>query len=369
MRGLELAEKSLDPAGQLRLIGQLHMFHRRGGNFDRMLAFAQRSETVARAIADPIAAATANVLLGVSHHLIGNQAEARAHIEKALAQAPVADSAKARRFGFYHERARIVLARSLWLMGYPDRALEIARQTVRGLAATEPVSVCIALIWAACVFRWTGDLRSAEDCNDRLIRYADQQSLTPYRAVGQGLKGELLIERGEIDRGMDLLCRSLAILDSEGYQLYTTEFKSALAGGLAKMDRHSEALLTIDKAIADVRRHGDMSMPELQRIRGEVLAKTADEVGAEEAFRRAEELAEQQSALSWRLRASSSLARLQSRQGRREQARKGLADTYARFGEGFETADLKAAERLLKNLAHKKAGDLPTRRTTRAGNS
>jgi hypothetical protein len=36
------------------------------------------------------------------------------------------------------------------------------------------------------------------------------------------------------------------------------------------------------------------------------------------------------------------LARLQFRRGRREEAREALAETYARFSEGFDTADLKA---------------------------
>jgi hypothetical protein len=48
--------------------------------------------------------------------------------------------------------------------------------------------------------------------------------------------------------------------------------------------------------------HGELFMPELQRIRGEILQKTADERGAVEAFCRSIELADQQSALSWRLR-------------------------------------------------------------------
>ena len=91
-------------------------------------------------------------------------------------------------------------------------------------------------------------------------------------------------------------------------------------------------------------------MPELQRIRGEVLEKTADERGAEEAFCRSIELADHQSALSWRLRTSMSLARLQFRQGRRKEAREALSETYTRFSEGFETADLKAAESLLATL-------------------
>jgi predicted ATPase len=134
------------------------------------------------------------------------------------------------------------------------------------------------------------------------------------------------------------------------------------------MDRHGEALLLVERAIAHVIRHGDLSMPELQRVRGELLAKTGDEVGAEEAFHHAKELADQQSALSWRLRASSSLARLQSRQGRREKARRELAETYARFNEGFNTADLKAAEHLLKSLAEQHAGDPPMGPRARAGN-
>ena len=113
------------------------------------------------------------------------------------------------------------------------------------------------------------------------------------------------------------------------------------------MGRLHQALLTIDKAIAQLKRHGELFMPELQRTRGEVLEKTADERGAEEALCRSIELADQQSALSWRLRASMSLARLQDRRGRREEARDALAETYARFSEGFDTADLKAAERLL----------------------
>jgi len=46
-----------------------------------------------------------------------------------------------------------------------------------------------------------------------------------------------------------------------------------------------------------------------------------------------------------------SLARLRFRQGRREEARNALSETYARFSEGFDTADLKAAGHLLAALS------------------
>jgi predicted ATPase len=350
-RGLELAEKFCDPVEQFRLIGQLHSFYRRAGNFDRMLAVAQRGEAVANEMADPIGILAAHSLLGLSHHLIGNQVEARAHLEAALAPAPASNSAKARRFGFHYERPRIVLARTLWLLGYPEQAVQLARKTVDGFAAIEPVTIPIALLWGRCAFRWSGDLASAKECIDRLISKAERHALTPYQAVGYGLKGQVLIQQGEIETGMELLRGSLATLSAERYELYATELNGSLAQGFAMMGRLDQALLTIDKTIAQVMRHGELFMPELQRIRGEILEKTADERGAEEAFCRSIELADQQSALSWRLRASMSLARLQFRQGRREEAREVLSETYARFSEGFDTADLKAAERLLATLS------------------
>lgn len=212
------------------------------------------------------------------------------------------------------------------------------------------MTICIVLLWGACVFRWSGDLTSANECINRVVPHAELHGLTPYQAVAHGLKGEVLIQQGEIEIGVELLRNSLATLYAERYELYATEFNGSLAQGLAKMGRLDQALPTIDKAIVQAKRHGDLSEPELQRIRGELLERAADEQGAEQAFRRSIELADQQSALSWRLRASTSLATLRFRQGRREEAWQMLAETYARFSEGFGTADLKTAESLLATL-------------------
>ena len=204
-RGLELAEKLCDPVEQFRLIGQLHSFYRRAGDFDRMLAVAQRSEAVAKEMADPIGIMAAHSLLGLSHHLIGNQAEARAHLEAALAPAAASDSAEARRFGFHDERPRLVLARTLWLLGYPEQAVQLARKTIDGFAAIEPVTIPIALLWGGCaLFRWSGDLASAKECIDRLISEAEQHALTPFQAIGYGIKGQVLIQQGEIETGVEL---------------------------------------------------------------------------------------------------------------------------------------------------------------------
>ena len=56
-------------------------------------------------------------------------------------------------------------------------------------------------------------------------------------------------------------------------------------------------------------------------------------------------------ARSLELRATTSLARLLASQGRRDEARKMLAEIYGWFTEGFDTADLKDAKALLDELA------------------
>jgi len=351
-RGLELAQALGNPIEQFRFLSHLHSFHRRSGDFDRMLAVARQSEAVAKDVAEPIGIMAAHALLGLSHHLIGNQAEARACLEAALAPASASNAANARRFGLYYERPRLVLARTLWLLGHPDQAVRLARQTIEGLAAIEPVTIPVALLWGACtLFHWSGDLDSATECIDLLISEAELHGLTPFQAAGNGLRGQLLIEEGEIEEGVSLLRSSLATLSAERYDLYATELNGSLAQGFAMIGHLDQALLTIDQAIASLERHGDLLLPELQRIRGEVLEKTGDERGAEAAYRRAIALADHQSALSWRLRAATSLARLEARRGRPKDARKTLAETCARFSEGFDTADLKAAGALLDALA------------------
>jgi len=71
---------------------------------------------------------------------------------------------------------------------------------------------------------------------------------------------------------------------------------------------------------------------------------------AEELYRKALSIAEEQEAKLWELRAAVSLARLRREQGRCAQARDLLAPVYGWFTEGFDTQDLKEAKALLDEL-------------------
>jgi predicted ATPase len=110
--------------------------------------------------------------------------------------------------------------------------------------------------------------------------------------------------------------------------------------------------LTEALAVAD-EREARVFEAETHRLKGELLLKQDDSNAAEaqNCFARAIEIARRQSAKSWELRATMSLARLLAKQGRRDEARTMLAEIYNWFTEGFDTADLKDAKALLDELS------------------
>ena len=105
------------------------------------------------------------------------------------------------------------------------------------------------------------------------------------------------------------------------------------------------------KATPDLSQHV-LPLPEALRIKGDVLVLSdrSHATAAEDLFRRSLDLARRQKALSWELRTTMSLARLQHAQGRSRDARDLLKPVYARFTEGFETADLQGARLFLEEL-------------------
>src|SRR5271169_3332424 len=94
---------------------------------------------------------------------------------------------------------------------------------------------------------------------------------------------------------------------------------------------------------------------DLLRSKGELLllqGAPGAAAAAEDQFRQALDWARRQGALSWELRAATSLTRLLRDTDRIGEARDLLAPIYERFTEGFGTADLRAAKKLLDELTN-----------------
>jgi hypothetical protein len=349
MRALEIAHGRGDTSARLRLLAGLHMFLLRAADIRGSLAVAEQFENAARTEADASYSVVADWLLGCSHHFMGNQSVARQHLQRGLARsAPL----HAQLFGLdYRLRALIVFHRVLWLSGFPNRALEVAREAIsEAEASSKPVNVCFACLYTLPLFLWCGELKAAQDGLERLMTHPNWHALPSLHSTAFALQGELLILHGEGERGRALLRSALATMRADRQNIQLARASCAFAEGLAAAGELNEALAVIGNAIAETEAGTETSqLPELRRVHADILLSipTTDEGVAEAVIMQALAEARRQCALAWELRAAMTLARLRAKQGRDEDGRESVSSVYSRFTEGFETRDLIAARHLL----------------------
>ncbi|SPP96999.1 ATP-binding protein [Bradyrhizobium vignae] len=353
-RSLAIARARDDEINQLQLLGRMHIFHERMGEFDAALNYAQQSVSVAKSLGDAASIALAHSLLGVSLHLAGEHRDALKVVE--LAWNGPGTERVSTVYGFDHRnRAGITLARELWLQGSPADALTLARQTVAEAAQMDhPITLCIALIWAVSIDLWSGDLEGAEENIDRFIAHAQSRSMGPYLAVGRGVKGELAIRRGDAAGGVETIKASLRELHEAGYELLTTTFNIALAQGLLKLGQIEQSAILVDDAIRLVEQSGDhIYMPELLRMKGNVQLHMPEPRidDAEACLLQSLKLSRNKGAKGWELRSAIDLAQLLAERRRSRNARLLLESALEGFAEGSDTADIRSAADLLGRLA------------------
>lgn len=350
-RALEIATLLEDRWNELRMLGRLHIFHERIGDYAIAVEHAERAVRVAEHIGEPEAFGIAYSLSGISQHLAGDQARARRELELSLANSPPSQRSRTIHYGFDHRnRSGIALARALWLSGYPDGARRVVERTVAEAERLDhPVTHCIALIWSLTVHLWDEDFASADAALAAFAACAHANALGPYIAAAVGFHGELAIERGATGEAIDALEESLSRMRDARYELQTTLFSLALARALKLDGRFDEARAVVDTTMAGCRLNGELfAMPELMRIKAEILhGAHGDRAASEALLREARDLARAQSAQAWDLRAATALADLLLQDGRQDEARSLLADLIATFPSSERSPGLMRAQALL----------------------
>src|SRR5258708_19470124 len=124
-RALALAETFEDRDHQLQLLAGLNIFLTGIGDLRGGLTVAEQGVAVARAAKNTAGLVVTDWMLGVSHHLAGNQAAAQRHLEDGMVRAVELGQFNTNFFGYDHRiRALIALARTLWLRGFRSRRSE-----------------------------------------------------------------------------------------------------------------------------------------------------------------------------------------------------------------------------------------------------
>jgi predicted ATPase len=352
---LALAERLGDTSYQLRALWGLWIDHLNEGAFRRALELAQRFADIAAGSSDLLDHMMSDRMLANSLHFLGDQSKAQHHIERMFGRHALSTHQRSvvRFQSDQHVRARYFHARILWLRGFADQARRAVEQNiVEAETLDHALTFGSVLGQGACpIALLTGDLEAAWRYADRLFDHSERHGLGLWQGWARCFKALVEAKRGNTGTGLQDL---RAALDRAGQARFLPRYLLLLgeyALCLGEAGEVGSGLETVDGALERCERNEELwYVPELLRIKGELLVHVGDTAPAEEHFLRALDWSERQGALSWRLRSAVRLARLWRDLGRVTTAHEVLVGVRRGFSEGFDTQDLWTAGQFLAEL-------------------
>jgi predicted ATPase len=313
---------------------------------------------LAERLNDPGTLMEALFMPGVTMFYRGEFAAARDCYEKALAAYDDRDRTRYWTAHTGHDAGvthRCYLALALWHLGYPDQALEVDGE-MRALARSigHAFSLGHGVDFSAYLYHYCrlgGEVQAAAE--EEMAIGADQ-GFQLWHALGTLHKGAGMLLQGRPGDALPLLLQGYGAFRATGAEVRAPTYLGMLGDAYTQSARFGDAHQALTEGLAVAERNDDRSHEaELHRLKGELLlAESPDQIAlAEDSFCRAIDTARRQQSRAWELRATTSLARLWQRQGRRDEARAALATVYGTYTEGFTTPDLVDANATLQALA------------------
>jgi predicted ATPase len=317
---------------------------------ETLLRVAQRAH-------DPALAVIAHPNLGLTWFLLSAFPTARQHLEAGMAlytpdqhRAPVFRSGQDPGVS-----CRTYTAMTLWLLGYPEQALaHIHAALALAHTLSHPYSLAFAHFWVAWVAQVRRDVPAVREHAEAAVALSSEQGFPLWAATGTTLRGWALAMQGQGEAGLAQVRQGTAAWRATGAVLFVSCFCTMLAEVCDHLGHTEDGLQALAEAHTLMEQHEERWWEaEISRLRGVLLLKQpgTPQAEAETWLQRALDVARRQEAKSLELRAATSLARLWQQQGKRAEAHALLAPVYGWFTEGFDTADLQEAKRLLEALA------------------
>jgi class 3 adenylate cyclase/tetratricopeptide (TPR) repeat protein len=241
-------------------------------------------------------------------------------------------------------------------LGNVEQAITYGKSAVEGaekLGLSSPAFPLILSVWAR-TLDLLGDIEECAACSRMLVAVCEEQGYSYLLAGGQCQLGWVVAKQGDIDKGKALLLEGIAASSTVGSRLRPEVGRYLLADILALSGQSDEAVGMLDEVLEFSRATGACWLDaELHRKKGELLLASAhaNSAQAEQQFRHAIDIARNQSARLFELRAATSLARLWSMRGRRAAAYDILHPIYTWFDDGIDVPDVREAHLLLAELA------------------
>ena len=355
-RARELCEQVGEPPQLFRVLWGFWLMYNSRGDYQTMRALGEQLLSLAQRLEDPDLLLEAHHALWTSLFSGGELAAARMHQEQGLR---LYDPQRHRTHAALYSGhdpgvcCRYRAAPALWLLGYPDQALD-SSQAALALAQqlAHPFSLALALYWAAVLHHLRREASLTQARAEAAMTLATDQAFLQQLAQATPLRGWALAASGHGEEGITQI--RLAVYRATRAPRDRPYHLALLAEASAQVGQTTQGLEALAEALATLAKSGVRWWEaELYRLRGELLLQhaVAQPEEAEACFHQALAVARRQQAKSLELRAAMSLSRLWQRQGKREEARRRLEEIYGWFTEGFDTPDLQEARALLETLA------------------
>jgi TOMM system kinase/cyclase fusion protein len=324
--------------------------------------------TLAQRVGDQALLLEAHYALGNTLNYLGEFAATQAHFAQGIAlYDPEQHRSHAVRYGQDPGVAcRYYAGVTLWWLGYPEQALQMSHEALTlAQELAYPYSLGSAMAFAAWLHHLRREGHLTQERAEAAIALGVEQGLAVFPAMGTIFRGWALAQRdaepaarhGQREEGIAQMRQGLAAWRATGAAVFQPYGLALLAEVSAQVGQIEAGLTLLAEALALTNDKGERRWEaEIYRLKGELLLHAECGVQnatltAEACFQKALDVARQQQAKSWELRAAMSLSRLWQRQGNRDAARQLLAPIYGWFTEGLDTADLQEARVLLEELS------------------
>jgi predicted ATPase len=299
----------------------------------------------------------AHLALGMSGFCLDQLSQAHAHLEQGIRlYDPHQHHALTFRYGNVDPGVTYLAYAgwTLWMLGYPDQALERANEMLTLAQHLEhPYTLTRGLYRTTLLHQLRREWQVVCERAETAITVATKQQVALVLALGPIMRGWALAVQGQGTEGLTQLRQGLDAYRVTGTAFQRPHFLSLLAEVHRSLGQPQAGLTALREALVLVETTGERYYAaELHRLQGELLQHAVPEVAhAEACFQQALDIARGQQAKSLELRAAMSLGRLWQQQGKRDEAHELLASVYSWFAEGFDTADLQEAKALLQAVS------------------
>lgn len=249
----------------------------------------------------------------------------------------------------------------LWFLGHPDMGRKYSEQAITIAAGLgHPFTLAFACAFGAYLCQHLRDVDGTLRHAERAFAISSDHGFQHYKYQASILKGWAMAELGGVDDGLKQLQSGLDAYEAMDSWLASCWFRGMLASAYVRAGLPEAALRALDGAVAIAKRTGDhFYLAEVYRQQGEITQAQGGLAAVPEAetlFRQALDVAREQGATSWELRAAISLSRLLRDSGRPAGAAELILPVCTKFTEGFRTPDMTDAIQLMGELGIDQAG-------------